>query len=99
SRCALAQDRQSASTPAPASPVAGLAPGASSGLCQLGGVHADPAPVAPELAARRQPRRSPTGQRALARDGLVWALWTQDGSATSCHQRKAFTRLHLSAGA
>src|SRR6266571_1925542 len=79
--------------------MASVTPGASSSLCELGGVHADPGTIAPELAARRQSGRGPPGRRAVARDRLVWALWTQDGGAASCDQRKAFGYVYLSTGA
>ena len=55
--------------------------------------------VASELAAERKSGRGTPRHCAVAGDRLVWALWTQDGGAALCHQRKAFARLYLSTGA
>jgi DNA invertase Pin-like site-specific DNA recombinase len=70
-RFALTQDRQSAGPSPSASSVAGADPGASSRLCQLGGVHAD---------ERQQLRQNwlRDGSRGVARQGpallqgIVW---------------------------
>jgi len=71
--------RQSAGPPAPSGSMAGVATFASSSLCELGGVHTDPGTVAPELEAGWRSGCGPRRHHPVARDRLVWALWTQDG--------------------